>query len=96
MRPGWDLDSARGDGLCSIWSILIGWSALGQKLLIQEDNNLVTVKEQPSNIWQIMDLIGKSMRQIMDLMGPESEFEMPLKNKTLKFYKWALDHQNAV
>ena len=79
-------DSARGDGYCSIWSILIGWSLLNRdKLIINE--NFLTGSNQPTNMRDLVNIIINTAETLKKLMGENKS----LKIDEITFFKGELD-----
>lgn len=80
-------DSARGNGYCSIWSILIGWSLLNRNTLIinreyLRDNN------QPTNMKELVNTIINTTATILnDLRGKKTT----LKKEGFTFSKGELE-----
>ena len=64
-------DAVRGDGYCSIWATLIGWSLVNRDLLIRNFMNFT----QPKNIKELIEIIVKTGNIIIGLMGSKNKFE---------------------
>lgn len=67
--------SARGDGYCSIWSVIIGRSLISEQLfnpvLLEQYG-----KSHPENINQVVEILLDVSKSILSLMGEKYEFPL--------------------
>ncbi len=67
-------DSARGDGFCSIWSVLVGWSMLKKDRLIK--NVIGKPVSQPTNIDELLTIIIDVADYLYKLKGKDNEIKL--------------------
>tara|TARA_B100001093_G_scaffold126213_1_gene118787 strand:+ start:2305 stop:3045 length:741 start_codon:yes stop_codon:yes gene_type:complete len=68
-------DGARGNGYCSIWSILIGWSLLNRNILIINEQFLGDTN-QPINMNDLVNIIINTAKTLNNLMGENTTLEI--------------------
>ena len=52
-------DGARGDGLCAMWAMLIGWSLLQARKNLVKDPRFLINDKQPETMQDLIDLVIK-------------------------------------
>lgn len=67
-------DSARGDGFCSVWAVLVGWSILKKDRLIK--NVIGKPVSQPTNIDELLTIIIDVADYLYKLKGKDNEIKL--------------------
>ena len=63
------MSGTRGDGLCSIWSVLLGWSLLGRSDFIRNElSSKLTFHSNQYTIEIVINLIKKNLGVILEMI----------------------------
>lgn len=67
-------DSARGDGFCSIWAVLVGWSLLDRERLIK--NSQFIQGDDPLTMERLIQILVNISTTLLGMMGDSPTLEI--------------------
>jgi len=86
-------DGIRGDGLCSLWAVLIGFCFRFGEQKIHFRQELVSEKKiQPNNIADILEILKSFCTFILENRTTLEDFNSSLKDESLHFKLWEIEY----
>jgi len=86
-------DGIRGDGLCSLWAVLIGFCFRFGEQKIHFRQELVSEKKiQPNNIAEILEILKSFCTFILENQTMLEDFNSSLKDESLHFKLWEIKY----
>lgn len=85
-------DGVRGDGLCSLWAVLIGFCfRFGEQNLHFNQELVSETKTQPKHITDILELLKRFCTFILECQAMLDDFNSSL-DASLKFKRWEIEY----